>query len=120
MDINCTSSAGRTFKVSFDPLTVATLIGLAVGDAEQRKLFFLKGSVDSTLKLDELDESGSRALENFSDVYLDQSVEDAYAPSVMEAFETFVAEFKLLQTGAGSERTCMDSFWNLCESLQGD
>jgi hypothetical protein len=37
----------------------------------------------------------------------------------MEAWRAFLAEYKLLETGSGSERACLESFMDLCELLQG-
>lgn len=120
MEINLKSSAGRAFSAQFDPITVAMLIGLAVGDAEQRYRSTLSTKVDDLIVNDDsISDDAAVAMENVKWILGEGLKADSYAPSVLEAFSSFVAEFKLLQTGSGSERACMETFLSLCELLQG-
>jgi len=121
MEINLRSSAGRAFSAQFDPITVAMLIGLAVGDAETRYRSSLSTEVDKLVNPNtKISDDAVLAIESVKRIVDSDIAVDFYAPSVLEAFRTFVAEYKLLQTGSGSERACMEAFMSLCELLQGD
>lgn len=121
MEISLKSSVGRAFSAQFDPITVATLTDLAVVDAEQRYRSTLSTKVDDLLANDDgINDDAAVAMENVKWILGEGLEADSYAPSVMEAFRSFVAEYKLLQTGSGSEHACTKAFMSLCELLQGD
>lgn len=120
MDINLKSSVGRSFSATFDPITVQRLIDLAIIDAEQRVVTTLANAMDDSVRLDELKDDAAMVLQTHSAVIRERLTGDSYGPAVLEAYQGFLAEFKLLQSGAGSERACMESFMALCELLQGD
>ena len=142
MDINLKSTAGRSFNVSFDPITVASLLSLATD------LGHAAGVRQALLQMQEDVRQEKYASDEYPGVYLGQIVDmhnlllpkevplekdevlfgdgliltkdTLYGPAdfAVDAFTQFLNEYKLLQSGAGSERACMDSFWELCELLQ--
>lgn len=118
MDILIKSSVGKSFQASLDPVFVQRLLDLAVGDAEQRKMETISNDVFvAHAEYSSKDESAVRL--ELSDSLRQNLSYDSYAPSVLEAWREFYAEFKLLDSGAGDDKTCMGAFMELCELLQG-
>jgi len=118
MEINLKSSAGRTFNVLFDPVTVILLMSLVTlsGANAERRHTILR--IDDSVKNDELSDEFANRLESFA-LELSQEKPPIDPKEPLEAFEDFRREYELLSSGAGSERACMEAFWRLCELLQG-
>jgi len=141
MEVNLKSTAGRAFNVSFDPITVSSLLTLVTELGREA------GVRQVLLQMREDTRNGKYAADEYAGTYLSHIADlhnllltrevpidttdlwergdveirpGAIDPSdfAVGAFSEFLAEYKLLQSGAGSERACMDSFWNLCELLQ--
>lgn len=118
MDILIKSSVGKSFQASLDPVFVQRLLDLAVDDAEQRKMETISDDVFVAHTVYSSDDEASVRLD-LSDSLRQNLSHDSYAPSVLRAWREFFAEFKLLDSGAGDDKTCMGAFMELCELLQG-
>jgi hypothetical protein len=119
MEINLKSRVGRAFSATFDPITVAVLLSLAAKQGATSVRDGMASAIDIKNKTvgisDDVKSELSLVLE-VADVGKDANAGDTWL--AMEAWQTFLGEYKLLETGSGSERACLESFMDLCELLQ--
>jgi hypothetical protein len=119
MEINLKSRVGRAFSATFDPITVAVLLGLAAKQGATSVRNAMASAVDikdKTVDISDDVKSELALILEVAGIGSDTNAGDTWL--AMEAWRTFLAEYKLLETGSGSERACLESFMDLCELLQ--